>query len=67
MFPELFTILMVISCLVSQFVHNFFFLSHEILSLLVPQQGTLYITTEFGKMAVEPNEICVIQVSLEFF
>jgi len=30
----------------------------------VPQQGTLYITTEFGKMKVEPMEICVIQVGL---
>ena len=28
----------------------------------VPQQGKLFITTEFGKMLVEPNEICVIQV-----
>lgn len=28
----------------------------------VPQQGKLLITTEFGKMLVEPNEICVIQV-----
>lgn len=31
---------------------------------LVPQQGELLITTEFGKMMVEPNEICVIQVRL---
>ena len=29
----------------------------------VPQQGTLYVTTEFGKLVVEPLEICVIQVS----
>ena len=29
----------------------------------VPQQGTLFITTEFGKMVVEPNHICVIQVN----
>jgi homogentisate 1,2-dioxygenase len=29
----------------------------------VPQQGTLKITTEFGKMNVAPNEICVIQVN----
>ncbi|KAG8235139.1 hypothetical protein J437_LFUL012336, partial [Ladona fulva] len=28
--------------------------------LIVPQMGTLLITTEFGKMIVEPNEICVI-------
>lgn len=31
----------------------------------VPQQGKLLITTEFGKMLVEPNEICVIQVRAE--
>ncbi len=30
----------------------------------VPQQGEILITTEFGKMMVETNEICVIQVSL---
>ena len=30
----------------------------------VPQKGTLLITTEFGRMAVAPNEICVIQVRL---
>lgn len=28
----------------------------------VPQQGEVLITTEFGKMMVEPKEICVIQV-----
>jgi homogentisate 1,2-dioxygenase len=32
----------------------------------VPQQGILDITTEFGKMRVEPNEICVIEVSICF-
>lgn len=31
--------------------------------LLVPQKGKLLIYTEFGKMIVQPNEICVIQVS----
>lgn len=30
--------------------------------LTVPQQGPLLITTEFGRMKVDPNEICVIQV-----
>lgn len=30
--------------------------------VIVPQQGELLVTTEFGKMMVEPNEICVIQV-----
>lgn len=30
--------------------------------LLVPQKGKLLIYTEFGKILVQPNEICVIQV-----
>uniref|UniRef100_A0A803YIQ8 Homogentisate 1,2-dioxygenase n=1 Tax=Meleagris gallopavo TaxID=9103 RepID=A0A803YIQ8_MELGA len=34
--------------------------------LIVPQQGKLLITTEFGKMLVEPNEICVIQQGMRF-
>ncbi|OTF69652.1 homogentisate 1,2-dioxygenase-like protein, partial [Euroglyphus maynei] len=34
--------------------------------LLVPQMGTLYIKTEFGKMTVAPNEICVIQQGMKF-
>jgi len=34
--------------------------------LLVPQQGILRITTEFGKIQVEPNEICVIQRGMRF-
>lgn len=34
--------------------------------LLVPQQGTLRITTEFGKMTVAPNEIAVIQQGMRF-
>ena len=34
--------------------------------LIVPQQGKLNITTEFGKMEVEPNEICVIQQGIRF-
>ncbi|GFT03781.1 homogentisate 1,2-dioxygenase, partial [Nephila pilipes] len=29
--------------------------------LIVPQQGRLTVTTEFGRMYVEPNEICVMQ------
>uniref|UniRef100_A0A8D0HEV9 Homogentisate 1,2-dioxygenase n=2 Tax=Sphenodon punctatus TaxID=8508 RepID=A0A8D0HEV9_SPHPU len=32
----------------------------------VPQQGNLIITTEFGKLLVEPNEICVIQQGMRF-
>ena len=34
--------------------------------LIVPQKGTLVITTEFGKMNVAPNEICVIQQGMKF-
>merc|ERR1711962_1452946 len=34
--------------------------------LLVPQEGILRITTEFGKIQVEPNEICVIQRGMRF-
>ncbi|KAJ0174742.1 hypothetical protein K1T71_009850 [Dendrolimus kikuchii] len=34
--------------------------------LIVPQQGTLRITTEFGIMVVAPNEIAVIQLGMRF-
>lgn len=34
--------------------------------LIVPQEGTLFVTTEMGKMEVEPNEICVIQQGIRF-
>ena len=34
--------------------------------LIVPQQGELDITTEFGKIQVAPNEICVIQQGMRF-
>lgn len=34
--------------------------------LIVPQEGELAITTEFGKMTVGPNEICVIQKGIKF-
>ncbi|KAF5296406.1 hypothetical protein FQR65_LT01393 [Abscondita terminalis] len=34
--------------------------------LIVPQQGTLKITTEFGKLNVRPNEIVVIQQGMRF-
>lgn len=34
--------------------------------LIVPQLGTLDIKTEFGRMIVEPNEICVIQQGIKF-
>lgn len=34
--------------------------------LIVPQQGEILITTEYGKMMVEPKEICVIQQGIRF-
>lgn len=34
--------------------------------LIVPQTGTLSITTEFGQLTVEPNEIVVIQQGMKF-
>ncbi|CAH2236050.1 jg7341 [Pararge aegeria aegeria] len=34
--------------------------------LIVPQEGVLMITTEFGKMQVRPNEIAVIQLGMRF-
>ncbi|KAI8070011.1 homogentisate 1,2-dioxygenase [Gongronella butleri] len=34
--------------------------------LIVPQHGALDITTEFGKMLVRPNEICVIQRGIRY-
>nr|AAF36489.1 homogentisate 1,2-dioxygenase [Drosophila melanogaster] len=34
--------------------------------LIVPQQGVLDITTEFGRMSVAPNEICVIPQGIRF-
>ncbi|XP_044738003.1 homogentisate 1,2-dioxygenase isoform X2 [Chrysoperla carnea] len=34
--------------------------------LIVPQKGDLHITTEFGKMDVKQNEICVIQQGIKF-
>lgn len=32
----------------------------------VPQLGPLLITTEFGKMRCEPNEVCVMQQGMRF-
>jgi len=34
--------------------------------LIVPQQGCLYVTTEFGKMTVNEGELCVIQLGMRF-
>lgn len=32
----------------------------------MPQEGSLDITTEFGKIFVAPNEICVLQQGMRF-
>lgn len=40
--------------------------SIKLSTLVVPQKGTLDITTEFGKIKVAPNEICVIQQGMKF-
>lgn len=34
--------------------------------LIVPQQGTLHVTTELGRLDVDPNEIVVIQRGIRF-
>ncbi|XP_043192438.1 homogentisate 1,2-dioxygenase-like [Amphibalanus amphitrite] len=34
--------------------------------LIVPQQGELHITTELGRLAAKPNEICVIPQGVKF-
>jgi homogentisate 1,2-dioxygenase len=34
--------------------------------LIVPQQGSLLIDTEFGRMRIDPGEICVIQRGMRF-
>lgn len=34
--------------------------------LIVPQQGALRVRTEFGRLLVQPNEICVIMQGMRF-
>lgn len=46
-------------------VESFSFIDENVLPA-VPQLGALLITTEFGKMRCEPNEICVIQQGMRF-
>ncbi|XP_078742002.1 homogentisate 1,2-dioxygenase, partial [Lampetra fluviatilis] len=41
-------------------MHNKCFYNSDGDFLFVPQQGALLIITEFGKLHVEPNEICVV-------
>ena len=43
-------------------MQTFFYILIIKMFVSVPQKGVLMITTEFGKMEVKPNEICVIQV-----
>lgn len=46
-------------------VQSFSFIDENVLPA-VPQLGALLITTEFGKIRCEPNEICVIQQGMRF-
>lgn len=41
-------------------MHKTSFYSADGDMLIVPQEGTLYVTTEFGRLTVGPLEICVI-------
>ena len=34
--------------------------------LIVPQTGTLFIQTEFGKLSVDPLEVCIIPRGIRF-
>ena len=34
--------------------------------LIVPQTGSLYITTELGRIVVEPTESCVVPRGIKF-
>lgn len=34
--------------------------------LIVPQQGPLLVKTEFGRMRIDPLEICVVQRGIKF-
>uniref|UniRef100_A0A6Q2Y4F2 Homogentisate 1,2-dioxygenase n=1 Tax=Esox lucius TaxID=8010 RepID=A0A6Q2Y4F2_ESOLU len=49
--------------MIDRYVLTFY---HLRLFLSVPQQGKILVTTEFGKMMVEPKEICVIQQGMRF-
>lgn len=46
--------------------HNSSFVNNDGDFLIVPQEGSLNIQTEFGKLFVEPYEICVIQRGMKF-
>lgn len=47
-------------------MHNKAFCNSDGDMLIVPQEGVLDITTEMGKIRVNPNEICVIQQGIRF-
>lgn len=57
----------VTTCLITQMV-TCLSVKKSAISLIriVPQKGTLYITTEMGKLTVEPLEICVIPRGIRF-
>lgn len=55
--------LICVSCSATRDIWLWYF--DDLFYFSVPQQGGLLITTEFGKMQVDPNEICVIQVCLK--
>jgi homogentisate 1,2-dioxygenase len=52
--------------LCNQSMHKRAFYSSDGNMLIVPQQGTLDVQTELGRMSVEPNEICVIPRGVRF-
>ena len=47
-------------------MHNEAFYSSDGEFLIVPQEGTLFITTEFGKLTVQQKEICVMPRGVKF-
>lgn len=50
----------------NQSMKNTAFYSADGEMLIVPQQGDLHITTEFGRLKVSPLEICVIPRGIKF-
>jgi len=52
--------------LCNESMHNSAFYNSDGDFLIVPQQGVLDITTEFGKLQVKPNEICVIPQGIRY-
>ncbi len=50
----------------NQSMHNRCFYSADGELLIVPQLGSLLFHTEFGNLAIDPGEICVIQRGIKF-